>query len=137
MNSRITLYICKAVCWNCKKEFKAAYAKWERGGKQCVVSPENFSVNDKAFAAENGVIIKTKGYPNGEFYTANICPHCGKSFGNDYIKELVGHEEKEIIMLNQISKRMFLNKQFEYAGTIGNLERDRGNFKGVYIIVRP
>ena len=40
-------------------------------------------------------------------------------------------------MLNQISKRMFLNKQFEYAGTIGKLDSDRGNFKGIYIIVRP
>ena len=137
MNSRITLYICKAICWNCKKEFKAAYEKWERGEKQCVVSPENFSEKDKAFASENGVIIKAKGYPNGEFYTVNICPHCGKPFGNDYIKALVGHEEKEMVMLNQITKRMFLNTDFEYAGTIGNLERGRGNFKGIYIIVRP
>lgn len=137
MNSRITLYICKAVCWNCKKEFEAAYEKWERGGKQCVVSPENFSEKDKSFAAENGVIIRRKGYPNSEFYTVNICPHCGKPFGNDYIKDLVGHEEKEIIMLTQITKRPFLNNEFEYAGTIGNLERDRGNFKGIYIIVRP
>ena len=30
-----------------------------------------------------------------------------------------------------------MNKLFEYAGTIGNLECDRGNFKGIYIIVRP
>ena len=40
-------------------------------------------------------------------------------------------------MLNQITKRTFLNNEFEYAGTIGRLERDRGNFKGIYIIVRP
>lgn len=101
MNSKITLYICKVICWNCKKEFKAAYAKWERSGKQCVVSPENFSEKDKAFAAENGVIIKPLVYPNGDVYTANICPHCNKPYSNNRIDDFVGHEEKEIIMLSQ------------------------------------
>lgn len=137
MSAKRTLYICKAICWNCKKEFKAAYGKWERKEKQCVVSPGNFSEKEKAVAVENGVVIKTIFYPNDDFYTVNICPHCGKPYSNNRIGELVGHEEKEIVMLNQISKRMFLNKQFEYAGTIGKLDSDRGNFKGIYIIVRP
>lgn len=30
-----------------------------------------------------------------------------------------------------------MNNVFEYAGTIGKLDRDKGNFKGIYIIVRP
>ena len=101
MSAKRTLYICKAICWNCKMEFKAAYGKWERNEKQCVVSPGNFSEKEKAVAAENGVVIKTILYPNDDVYTVNICPHCGKPFGNNYIEELVGHEEKEIVMLNQ------------------------------------
>ena len=48
MSAKRTLYICKAICWNCKKEFKAAYGKWERNEKQCVVSPGNFSEKEKA-----------------------------------------------------------------------------------------
>lgn len=52
---------------------------------QCVVSPENFSEKEKAFAAENGVVIKTKLYPNDDIYTVNICPHCSKPFGNKRI----------------------------------------------------
>lgn len=101
MSAKRTLYICKAICWNCKMEFKAAYGKWERNERQCVVSPGNFSEKDKTVAAENGVIIKAVGYSNGDVYTVNICPHCGKPLGNNYIKDLLGHEEKEIIMLNQ------------------------------------
>ncbi len=137
MSAKRTLYICKAICWNCKKEFKAAYGKWERNEKQCVVSPGNFLEKEKAVAVENGVVIKTVFYPNDDFYTVNICPHCGKPYSNNRIGELVGQEEKGIIMLNQITKRTFLNNEFEYAGTIGNLEHDKGNFKGIYIIVRP
>ena len=137
MSAKRTLYICKAICWNCKKEFKAAYGKWERKEKQCVVSPGNFSEKEKAVAVENGVVIKTIFYPNDDFYTVNICPHCGKPYSNNRIGELVGHEEKEIVMLNNSGKRMFMNREFEYAGTIGKLERNRGNFKGIYIIVRP
>ena len=101
MNSKKTICISRAVCWNCDKEFMAAYAVWERGENHCVCSPDCFSEDDKTVAAENGVIIKSVGYPNGDVYTANICPHCGKPFGNDYIKELVQHKEKEIAMLNQ------------------------------------
>ena len=71
MNSKKTLCISKTICWHCKKEYKAAYAIWERGEKRCICSPECFSEKDKAVAAENGVIIK-----------------------------LVEHKEKEIIMHN-------------------------------------
>ncbi len=88
MSAKRTLYICKAICWNCKKEFKAAYGKWERKEKQCVVSPGNFSEKEKAVAVENGVVIKTIFYPNDDFYTVNICPHCGKPYSNNRIGEL-------------------------------------------------
>lgn len=101
MSAKRTLYICKAICWDCKKEFKAAYGKWERNEKQCVVAPGNFSEKEKAVAAENGVVIKSVVYPNDDVYTVNICPHCNKPFGNSHIRELVGHEEKEIVTLNQ------------------------------------
>lgn len=105
MSAKRTIYICKAFCWYCKKEFKAAYGKWERNEKQCVVSPGNFSEKEKAVAAENRVIIKTVVYPNDDVYTVNICPHCNKPYGNNYIEELVGHEEKEIVTLNQDSSK--------------------------------
>ncbi len=101
MSAKRTLCICKAICWNCKKEFKAAYGKWERNDKKCVVTPGSFSQKEKEVAAENGVVIKTVLYPNDDIYTVNICPHCNKPFGNNYIEELVGHEEKEIITLNR------------------------------------
>ena len=32
---------------------------------------------------------------------------------------------------------MFLTKEFEYGGTLGNLKQDKGNYLGVYIIVLP
>ncbi len=137
MSASRTLYICKAICWHCKKEFKAAYGKWTRNEKQCIVAPGNFSKEEKTLAAENGVVIKTVVYPNDDVYTVNVCPHCNKPYSNNRIDEFVGHEEKEIVKFNQITKRTFLNNEFEYAGTIGRLERDRGNFKGIYIIVRP
>lgn len=98
MNIKITLCVCRTICWHCKKEYKAAYVEWERGEKRCICPPGSFSEEDKAVAAENGVIIKSVGYPNGDVHTANICPHCGKPFGNNYIKDLVEHKEKEIIM---------------------------------------
>ena len=105
MNTNITLCICRTTCWNCKKEFNAAYVKWERDGWHCICSPECFSEKDKTVAAENGVIIKTLGYQNRDgdvdIYTANICPHCGKPFGNRHIKELIGREEKEIVIRKQ------------------------------------
>lgn len=100
MNSKKTLCISRTICWNCKMEFKAAYAAWERGEKRCICSPESFSEEEKTVAAENGVIIKAIGYPNGDIHTANICPHCGRPFGNKYIKDLVAHKEKEIVMHN-------------------------------------
>ena len=137
MSTTRTLFICKATCWNCKKEFKAAYVKLTWKEKQGNISPGHFTKDEKALVAENGVIIKPMVYPNGDVYTANICPHCNKPYSNNRIDDFVSHEEKEIITLNQTSKRTFLNKLFEYAGTIGNLECDRGNFKGIYIIVRP
>lgn len=137
MSTNRTLFICKATCWNCKKEFKAAYVKLTRNEKQCNLAPGNFTKEEKALATENGVIIKPVVYPNDDVYIANICPHCNKPYSSNRIEEFVGHEEKEIVTLNQVGKRMFLNKEFEYAGTIGKLVRDRGNFKGIYIIVRP
>lgn len=136
MSASRTLYICKAICWHCKKEFKAAYVKWTRNEKQCIVAPGNFSKEEKTLAAENGVVIKTVVYPNDDVYTVNVCPHCNKPYSNNRIDEFVGHEGKEIVTLNQGGKRMFLNKEFEYAGTIGKLECE-GKFKGIYIIVRP
>lgn len=32
---------------------------------------------------------------------------------------------------------MFLNRTFEYGGTIANLDLNKGNYKGVYIVVCP
>ena len=101
MSTTRTLFICKTTCWNCKKEFKAAYGKWTRNEKQCIVAPGHFTKEEKALAAENGVIIKPMVYPNGDVYTANICPHCNKPYSNNCIENFVGHEEKEIITLNQ------------------------------------
>lgn len=137
MSTTRTLYICKIPCWHCEKEFKAAYVKVTRNEKQYNLAPGNFTKEEKALAAENGVIIKQVVYPNDDVYTANICPHCNKPYSSNRIEEFVGHEEKEIITLNYVGKRLFLNKEFECAGTIGKLERDRGNYKGIYIIVRP
>lgn len=136
MSTTRTLFICKATCWHCKKEFKAAYGKWTRNDKQCIVSPCNFSKEEKALATENGVIIKTVVYPNDDVYTCNICPHCNKPYGSSFIEELVGKEEKEMDTLNY-GGRMFLKKEFSYAGTIGKIESNRGNFKGIYLVVRP
>lgn len=101
MSTSRTLFICKAICWNCKKEFKAAYVKLTWKEKQGNISPGHFTKEEKALTAENGVIIKPMVYPNGDVYTANICPHCNKPYSNNRIDDFVGHEEKEIITLNQ------------------------------------
>ena len=105
MNTNITLCICRTTCWNCKKEFNAAYVELEMAGRHCVYSPEHFSEKTRTVAAGNGVIIKTLGQQNRdgdvEIYTANICSHCGKPLGNSHIKELIGREEKEIVIRNQ------------------------------------
>lgn len=34
-------------------------------------------------------------------------------------------------------KQLFLNKEFEFGGTLKNLDESKGNHYGVYIIVRP
>lgn len=91
MSAKRTLYICKAICWSCQKEFKAAYGKWERNEKQCIVTPGNFSKEEKSLASENGVVIKTVVYPNDDVYTVNICPHCNMPYSNNRIDEYVGH----------------------------------------------
>lgn len=101
MSTSRTLFICKATCWNCKKEFKAAYVKLTWNEKQCNLAPGNFTKEEKALAAENGVIIKPVVYPNDDVYTANICPHCNKPYSSNRIEEFVGYEEKEHITLNQ------------------------------------
>lgn len=101
MSASRTIYICNAICWHCKKEFKAAYGKWTRNEKQCIVTPGNFSKEEKSLASENGVVIKTVVYPNDDVYTVNICPHCNMPYSNNRIDEYVGHEIKEIVTLNQ------------------------------------
>ena len=101
MSTSRTLFICKATCWNCKKEFKAAYVKVTRNEIQCNLAPGSFTKEEKALAAENGVIIKHVVYPNDDVYTANICPHCDKPYSSNRIGEFVGHEVKEIIMLSK------------------------------------
>lgn len=136
MSTSRTLFICKVPCWHCKNEIRVAYGRWTRNDKQCIVAPGNFSKEEKAIATENGVIIKNVVYPNDDVYTANICPHCNKPYSSNRIEEFVGHEEKEIDTLNYCG-RMFLNKEFTYAGTIGKLECNKGNFKGIYLVVRP
>lgn len=46
-------------------------------------------------------------------------------------KEDVFYEEKEMM------KKMFLNNYFESGGTIGDLEENKGNYFGIYILVLP
>ena len=102
MNIGITLYICKTKCWNCSEEYNATYMKWAVDDERAFVSPNSFNEKQKNIAKENGVIIKELAYEYADgrvdVHTANICPHCGKPFGNNHIKELIGSEIKEIII---------------------------------------
>ena len=94
-----TLHICKIECYNCHQEYNATYKKRNIDGHIFISSPDDFSDTNKDIAKENGVIIKALGYGNPnepKIFTANICPHCGSPFGNNYIKDLIGKEIKSI-----------------------------------------
>lgn len=103
----ITLYICKTECYECHKEYYAAYKKVEYDdsypvhNKIDILSPQNFSDKEIEIAKENGVIIKKRGYNTAypvDVFTVNVCPHCGTHIGNNHIKELMGKEIKEIVI---------------------------------------
>lgn len=102
-----TLFICKTECYECKKEYNAAYVKaiyddsLNMQNKIVSLSPNNFSDEEKKIAEENGVIIERRSYEHQydvDIYTVNVCPHCRAPFGNNHIKELIGKEIKEIVI---------------------------------------
>ena len=99
-----TLFICKTECYECKKEYNAAYVKaiYDDSFNEIVsLSPNSFSDEEKKIAEENGVIIERRSYEHQydvDIYTVSVCPHCRTPFGNNHIKELIGKEIKEIVI---------------------------------------
>ena len=71
--------------------------------RQIPCSPNCFSPKEIKLAKENDVAIESNQYGH-DLITANACPHCGKLFGNNHIKELAGTKYKKIENVQEICK---------------------------------
>ncbi len=101
LTDKLSLCICKTNCYKCGKEYTAVYEKRIIGDDINISSPHS-SDDIKNLAIENGAKIETLYYEKQydvNTYTVNVCPYCGAPFGESHIKELVGKEYKEIVLI--------------------------------------
>ncbi len=80
------MYIITSSCYKCDEEMNVAIIRRKHELGERMSGPEEFSLQEKELATNNGVLIKEHySATRQEIYDANTCPHCNAFIGQHYL----------------------------------------------------